>query len=295
MFRSMTAFGRAEGVFPGRKITVEIKSVNNRFFDCSARVPRSLGFTDDLVKPFLTSLGISRGKVDVTVSVENEVTEEAALSLNREYADAYIGALKELRDVYGLADDISVMKVAADRNVFTFEKEEADAERDKTEVYSVLEEAAKLFIEAREAEGRRIEADITEKIEYVKGLVDKIEELSSRDRDNAKARIEQRIKSVIGDLGIKADENRIITECAIYADKIAIDEELVRLRSHVVAFYDILGATEPAGRKLDFLMQEMNREINTIGSKCQNAEAAQTVVAVKCELEKIREQIQNIE
>ena len=293
--KSMTAFGRAEGVFPGRKITVEIKSVNNRFLDCSARLPRSLGFTDDLVKPYLISSGISRGKVDVTVSVEEDATEEAALSLNSEYADAYIGALKELRDTYGLADDISVMKVAADRNVFTFEKKEADAERDKVEVFSVLEEAVKLFIEARAAEGERIGRDITEKVEYIKGLVDKIEELSSRDRDNAKSRIEQRLRSVIGDLGLKVDENRVLTECAIYADRIAIDEELVRLRSHIVAFYDILGATEPAGRKLDFLMQEMNREINTIGSKCQNAEAAQTVVAVKCELEKIREQIQNIE
>ena len=293
--RSMTAFGRAEGVFPGRKITVEIKSVNNRFFDCSARVPRSLGFTDDLVKPFLTSCGISRGKVDVTVSVENDAVTDAALSLNREYADAYIGALRELRDAYGLADDISVMKVAADRSVFTFEKEEADAERDKTEVFSVLEEAAKFFIEAREAEGRRIGVDITEKIEYIKGLVDRIEKLSQNDCENAKARIEQGLRSIIGDLGLKVDENRVLTECAIYADKIAIDEELVRLRSHIEAFYEILDSREPAGRKLDFLMQEMNREINTIGSKCQNAESAQTVVAVKCELEKIREQIQNIE
>lgn len=293
--KSMTAFGRAEGVFPGRKITVEIKSVNNRFLDCSARLPRSLGFTDDLVKPYLISSGISRGKVDVTVSVEEDATEEAALSLNREYADAYIGALKELRDTYGLADDISVMKVAADRNVFTFEKKEADAERDKAEVFSVLEEAAKFFIEAREAEGRRIGVDITEKIEYIKGLVDKIEKLSQNDCENAKARIEQGLRSIIGDLGLKVDENRVLTECAIYADKIAIDEELVRLRSHIEAFYEILDSREPAGRKLDFLMQEMNREINTIGSKCQNAEAAQTVVAVKCELEKIREQIQNIE
>ena len=295
MLRSMTAFGRAEGVFPGRKITVEIKSVNNRFFDCSARVPRSLGFTEDLVKPFLSSLGISRGKVDVNVSVENDGVEANGISLDEDYAAAYIAALRTLRDKFDLADDISVMKVVADRNIFTVEKAEQDAERDKAEVFSVLEEAAKLFIAAREAEGRRIGVDITEKIEYIKGLVDKIEKLSQNDCENAKARIEQGLRSIIGDLGLKVDENRVLTECAIYADKIAIDEELVRLRSHIEAFYEILDSREPAGRKLDFLMQEMNREINTIGSKCQNAESAQTVVAVKCELEKIREQIQNIE
>lgn len=295
MLRSMTAFGRAEGDFPGRKITVEIKSVNNRFFDCSARVPRSLGFTEDLVKPFLSSLGISRGKVDVNVSVENDGVEATGISLDEDYAAAYIAALKTLRDKFGLADDMSVMKVAADRNIFTVEKPEQDAERDKAEVFSVLEEAAKLFIAAREAEGERIKADLCEKVEYIGKLVDKIEKISENDTENSKARIEQRLRKVIGDMGVSVDENRVITECAIYADKIAIDEELVRLRSHIKAFYEILDSREPAGRKLDFLMQEMNREINTIGSKCQNAEAAQTVVDVKCELEKIREQIQNIE
>ncbi len=291
----MTAFGRASAVSSGREITVEIRSVNNRYFDCSAKMPRSLGFTDEKIKPFLSAKGISRGKVDVYITVERSGDEPVGLELDEEYAAAYIAALRALRDKFELKDDISVMRVASDRNVFTVKKEEEDAERDWAEVSAVLSDAADMFIEARVAEGARIEADLRDKMAGVARLTDEIEKLSEKDIDNARARIEERLRKFLSDMKISADESRVLTECAIYADKVAIDEELVRLRSHFKAFETILDANEPAGRKLDFLMQELNREINTIGSKCQNAPAAQTVVAVKCELEKIREQIQNIE
>ena len=295
MLKSMTAFGRASGAFEGREITVEIRSVNNRYFDCSARMPRSLGCTEDKVKPFLSAKGVSRGKVDVNITVERQGDDAVALELDEDYAKAYIAALYELRDKFELKDDISVMRIASDRNIFTVKKAEADEERDWAEVSAVLSLAADAFIAARAAEGQRIENDLREKMENIAGLTCEIEKLSENDVQNAKARIEERLNRLLADVGVKADESRILTECVAYADRIAIDEELVRLRSHFKAFEDIISSNEPAGRKLDFLMQEMNREINTIGSKCQNAPAAQTVVAVKCELEKIREQIQNIE
>ncbi len=295
MLMSMTAFGRASAVVDGREITVELKSVNNRFFDCSVRIPRALGCQDDRVKPFLSSKGVTRGKVDVSISVEQQEAEQIGLCIDELYADAYVAALRELCEKYQLRDDISVMRVAADRNVFTVKKPEFDAERDWAAVLSVLEPATDAFISARAAEGQRIEADLRSKLENIKKLVDRIEDISKADAENSNARIRERLNRLLSDVGIKADEGRVLTECAVLADRIAIDEELVRLRSHFVTFETILSAGEPAGRKLDFLMQEMNREINTIGSKCQNADAARLVVDVKCELEKIREQIQNIE
>ncbi|MBR2479371.1 MAG: YicC family protein [Clostridia bacterium] len=295
MLKSMTAFGRASASVNGREITVELRSVNNRFLDCSVRMPRTLGCQDDRVKPYLTSRGISRGKVDVNVSVGQSESEQIGLGIDEQYADAYIAALRQLRRQYRLKDDISVMKVAADRNIFTVKKPEVDAEQDWAAVLSVLEVAVDSFIAARQAEGQRIEADLNAKLENIKTIVDRIEVISKDDVENGNARIRERLNRLLSDLGVKADEGRILTECAAYADRIAIDEELVRLRSHFVTFDTILAADEPAGRKLDFLMQEMNREINTIGSKCQNADAARLVVDVKCELEKIREQIQNIE
>lgn len=295
MLKSMTAFGRASAQIDGRDISVEIRSVNNRFLDCSVRMPRQLGFTDDRIKPYITSYGVVRGKIDVSISVDFGSESNRCLSLDVDYADSYIAALNSLRERYGLRDDISVMTVAQDRNVFTVKKEEADEEKDFSDVCTVLSSALDVFLAARQAEGVRIEADLREKIEKIKGFVNEIEEISLSDIEGLRERIEERLRRVLADLEVKAEESRILAECAIYADRIAIDEELVRLRSHFKAFDDILSSNEAAGRKLDFLMQEMNREINTIGSKCQNASAAQKVVDVKCELEKIREQIQNIE
>ena len=295
MLKSMTAFGRASAQIDGRDISVEIRSVNNRFLDCSVRMPRQLGFSDDRIKPYITSHGVTRGKLDVSISVDFGTANNRSLTVDTEYADAYVAALNDLRERYGLRDDISVMTVAQDRNVFTVQKEEADEEKDFSDVCTVLSEALTSFLEARQAEGARIEADLRLKIEKIEKIVCEIEEISLNDIDGLRERIEERLRRVLADLEVKAEESRVLAECAIYADRIAIDEELVRLRSHFKAFDDIMSSNEAAGRKLDFLMQEMNREINTIGSKCQNASAAQKVVDVKCELEKIREQIQNIE
>ena len=295
MLKSMTAFGRASAQIDGRDISVEIRSVNNRFLDCSVRMPRQLGFSDDRIKPYITSHGVTRGKLDVSISVDFGTANNRSLTVDTEYADAYVAALNDLRERYGLRDDISVMTVAQDRNVFTVQKEEADEEKDFSDVCTVLSEALTSFLEARQAEGARIEADLRLKIEKIEKLVCEIEEISLNDIEGLRERIEERLRRVLADLEVKAEESRVLAECAIYADRIAIDEELVRLRSHFKAFDDIMSSNEAAGRKLDFLMQEMNREINTIGSKCQNASAAQKVVDVKCELEKIREQIQNIE
>ena len=295
MLRSMTAFGRAEAETDGKKITVELRSVNSRYFECSVRMPRSLGFADDKVKSYLSANGISRGKVDVSISVERVEPLPVKVGIDKAYADGYVAALRELCETYGLRDDISVMRVAANRDVFTFEKEDEDSEKDWEIISPVIGAALEAFLTARGEEGERLRADLDSKIENVKGFVDKIEELSVADIAAAKARIENRLKKILGDLEVTADENRILAECAIYSDKIAIDEELVRLRSHFEAYEKIVSAGEPSGRKLDFLMQEMNREINTIGSKCQNSDTAHIVVDVKCEFEKIREQIQNIE
>ncbi len=295
MLKSMTAFGRAESETGGKKITVELRSVNSRYFECSVRMPRSLGFGDDKVKAYLSSHGISRGKVDVNISVERTEPLPVKVGIDRAYADGYVAALRELTELYGLTDDISTMRVAANRDIFTFEKETEDAERDWDTVAPVIDAALGAFLTARGEEGERLRADLDAKIEGVKELVNKIEVLSVADIAASRERIETRLKKMLGDLEISADENRVLTECAIYADKIAIDEELVRLRSHFAAYEKIVASGEPAGRKLDFLMQEMNREINTIGSKCQNSATAHIVVDVKCEFEKIREQIQNIE
>ncbi|MBE6599895.1 MAG: YicC family protein [Ruminococcaceae bacterium] len=295
MLKSMTAFGRAEAETDGKKITVELRSVNSRYFECSVRMPRALGFGDDKVKSYLSSNGISRGKVDVNISVERTEPLPVKVGIDRAYADGYVAALRELSELYGLPNDISTMRVASNRDIFTFEKEAEDATKDWDTVSPVIDSALAAFLAARSEEGERLCADLDIKIEGVKALVDKIEVLSVADIAAARERIEARLKKMLGDLEITADENRILTECAIYSDKIAIDEELVRLRSHFAAYEKIVSSGEPAGRKLDFLMQEMNREINTIGSKCQNSATAHIVVDVKCEFEKIREQIQNIE
>ncbi len=295
MLRSMTAFGRAEAETDGRKITVELRSVNSRYFECSVRMPRSLGFSDDKVKSYLGANGISRGKVDVSISVERVEPLPVKVGIDKAYAEGYIAALRELAETYQLRDDISVMRVAANRDVFTFEKQDEDVEKDWEIISPVLDSALSVFLAARADEGQRLKSDLDAKIDGVKVMVDEIEKISLADTEGARARIETRLRKVLGDLNFAVDENRILAECAIYSDKIAIDEELVRLRSHFEAYGKITLSGEPAGRKLDFLMQEMNREINTIGSKCQNSDAAHIVVDVKCEFEKIREQIQNIE
>ena len=295
MIKSMTAFGRARQTVGGKDITVEIRSVNNRFFDCSVKLPRAFSFLEERIKPHLQSAGITRGKVDVFIGIDVVDTPDAAIAIDEGYAGAYIAALRSLRDLYDLPDDISVMKVAQNKDLFIVKKPEEDIERDWADISSVLDEATERFISGRVREGKNIEDDLTVKVSAIKERVDAIEKLSEADTVTYREKLETRLREMLSDNRIVFDENRILTECAVFADRIAIDEELVRLRSHFDGFEDILRSDEPVGRRLDFLVQEINRETNTIGSKCQNASIAKLVVDIKCEIEKIREQIQNVE
>ena len=292
---SMTAFGRARQTRAGKDITVEMKSVNNRYLDCSVRTPRAYAFLEEKIKPYLLAAGISRGKVEVSISIDTVDSPGMAVMLDEAYAASYIAALEQLRDKFGLQDDISVMRVAANRDIFTVHAPEEDLEADWAAVSAVLDEALSVFRAGRAAEGARLERDLREKLVGIGKLVDRIETLSARDIATYHDRLLTRLRGVLEDNHVTVDESRVLTECAIFADRVAVDEELVRLRSHFKAFDEIAASPEPAGRKLDFLMQEMNREINTVGSKCSDAEIAHLVVEVKSELEKIREQIQNLE
>lgn len=295
MMKSMTAFGRARGTAGGKDITAEIKSVNSRYLDCTVKISRAYSFLEERVKPYLQSKGLTRGKVDIYIGVEVLESEGADISVDTALAEGYLNALRELRDTFALRDDISVMSLARYSDIFKVKKPEDDAERDWADIKTVLDGAIEQFLWARDREGANIEADLRGKINGIREVVDKIEALSLGDVADYRLKLEERIHKMLSDNNISIDESRILTECAIFADKIAIDEELVRLRSHFTAFDEYADSREPVGRKLDFLMQEMNREINTIGSKCNNSNIAHYVVDVKTELEKVREQIQNIE
>ena len=295
MIKSMTAFGRARKKVGGKDITVEIKSVNNRFFDCSAKLPRAFSYLEEKIKPYLQQNSVSRGKVDVYISIDVIDSPMPDITVDDGYASAYIKALNDLADKYSLKNDISVMNVAQNRDIFVIKKSEEDTEKEWNDLRQVLDEALEKFIIARRREGANIELDIKSKVKNISLLVEKIESISLLDTQSYREKLESRLREMLSDNKLIFDESRILTECAIFADKIAIDEEIVRLNSHFSAFTDILESNEPAGRKLDFLLQEMNRETNTIGSKCQNSAIARLVVDIKCELEKIREQIQNIE
>lgn len=295
MIKSMTAFGRARRSVGGKDITVEIRSVNNRFFDCSVKLPRSFSFLEERVKPYLQSKSISRGKVDVYIGIDVIDSPIPEITIDEGYVSAYLNALNALAEKYSLNNDVSVMKLAENRDIFVIRKSEEDTDKEWNDVREVLDEAIEKFIDGRSREGKNIEADLRAKVLSISETVNKIEAVSLEDVKEYKGKLEARLREMLSDNKLVFEESRILTECAIFADKIAIDEELVRLRSHFLAFEDILSSNEPAGRRLDFLMQEMNRETNTIGSKCQNSTIARYVVDVKCELEKIREQIQNIE
>ena len=293
MLKSMTAYGRCEKTVGEKEIGVEIKSVNNRFLDTSIRLPRSHSYLEDRIKRELSARGISRGKIDINVTIVNPAS--SAVSVDTAYAKGYIDALHSLRDEFGLADDISVMTVARNQEVFKIQRPEVDEEAEWNDLLSVLTEAIDGFIAMRENEGTNLAEDIKTKIELIRGYAKKVAEISENDIKGYRDRLEARLRQVLSDNRVTADENRILTECAIFADKVAVDEELVRLESHFEAFLNFINAKEPVGRKLDFLLQEMNRETNTIGSKCSDSSIAHTVVEMKSELEKIREQIQNIE
>ena len=295
MIRSMTGFGRCRETVEGLDITVEIKSVNSRFLDCTAKISRAYGYLEERVKPYLMSRGVTRGKVDVWISVEVMDSGSVEITADEGYLQGYLNALYTLRDKYGLRDDISVMTVARNHDIFQIKKPDEDIEHDWERVLAVLSKAVDTFLTVREREGERLAQDLRGKMENIKTIVERIEELSLADVSTYRERLAERIREALQDCQITPDETRLLTECAIHADKVAVDEEMVRLRTHFGAFEEILSSGEPVGRKLDFLMQEMNREINTTGSKCSDAQIAHLVVDVKCELEKIREQIQNLE
>lgn len=295
MMKSMTAFGRAKLQSEIKDITIEMKSVNSRYFDCSVKMPRAYIFLEERIKSYVQKNAIGRGKVDVFLTVNNRTSAGALVNLNTDFAKSYIDALRKLRDEFDLADDISVMSVARNQDIFNLERTEEDLEAEWEIIRPVLDEAISGFVAMRTEEGRRAEEDIKIKIEQIRTFADEIEEISLSDTVGYRDKLEAKLRAILDDQGVTVDENRLLTECAIWADKIAIDEELVRLRSHFSAFYDIIASSEPSGRKLDFLMQELNRETNTIGSKANNARIARIVVNMKGELEKIREQIQNIE
>ena len=297
MLKSMTAFGRARRTSEDMSldITVEIKSVNSRFLDCSVKISRMFSFLEEKVRSYLTSSGILRGKVEVYIGVDVIEKRGTEVSLDTEAAKSYIDALCKLRDTFGLHDDISVMSVAQNRDLFTMRKPDDDMEKDWNDIRPVLDEALAGYNRMREREGINLCTDILGKAEVIKASAAKIKELSDSDIQGYPAKLEARIRQLLSDFDVQTSEQRILTEAAIFADKAAIDEELVRLSSHFAALDEIMAGSESAGRKLDFLVQEINREINTIGSKAGNAEIAHLVVDMKTELEKIREQIQNLE
>lgn len=295
MFRSMTAFARARQTVNGKDITAEIKSVNNRYLDCNVKISRLYSFLEDKIKQYLQSKGISRGKIEVYINVDLLEQEGIEIGLDTAYAKSYIDALYKLRDTFDLKDDITVTRIAANKDIFNVKKPEDDIEGDWNDIKSVLDVALDAFIERRTTEGENLLKNIREKIENIKGYVAMISDNSDKDTKEYADKLKDKILKFLGDNSIHIDDQRILTEVAIFADKVAIDEELVRLDSHFGAFEEIAQSNEPAGRKLDFLVQEMNRETNTIGSKASNADTAHLVVNIKNELEKIREQIQNIE
>jgi len=295
LINSMTGFGRCRDTVNGRDITVEIKSVNSRYLDCSVKISRSVSYLEERIKPYLQARGLSRGKVDVWIGVESLSAENADLRLDEDYLKGYLSALYRLRDGFGLPDDISVMTVAQNPKLFVSKAPEEDIEKDWEEVRSVLDRAADAFFAVRAREGEALAKDIRAKLAGIRGNTEQVESLSADSILHYRERLAERIRDALSDNRITVDESRLLTECAIYSDKVAVDEELVRLRAHFDAFEEILSSGEPVGRRLDFLMQEMNREVNTTGSKCNNAEIAALVVNMKCELEKIREQIQNLE
>ena len=295
MIKSMTAFGRGKTESEIKDITVEIKSVNSRFFDCSVKLPRAYIFLEEKIKSYVQKNAVARAKVDVFVTVDEHTSGMGSVGIDEAFAESYVNALRTLSEKFGLRDDISTMTVAQNRDIFTYDRPEEDLESEWELFRAALDKAIEGYSEMRRVEGEKAGADIAEKIERVRAYADEVERISHEDTVGYRDKLEARLKNILADNSVVIDEQRILTECAIWADKIAIDEELVRLRSHFGAFYDIIALPEPSGRKLDFLMQELNRETNTIGSKANNARIARIVVDMKGELEKIREQVQNIE
>ena len=292
MVKSMTGYGRKKAENDQREVTVQIKSVNHRYLDLNIKVPRIYSFLEEAVKSAVSSR-VSRGKVDVFVSVFTKDGKDVKVTPNLELIREYVEALRQVRDTFGLADDISTMGVAQMPDALSIDKEEPDNEAVQQQVLEVVGQALEEYDAMRRAEGARLCQDIVQRAGRIGQLVDHVEERSPQTVEEYRKRISARMQELLGDTEIA--EQRILAEAALFADKVSVTEEIVRLRSHLAQLNTMLSADTAVGRKLDFLVQEMNREANTIGSKANDYELAQTVVEIKAEIEKIREQIQNIE
>lgn len=288
----MTGYGRGQATVDGTDILVEIKSVNNRYYDFSARLPRMYGYLEEKLKTFMNG-SISRGKIEVSVSIYNSGSKSEEISINLDVANGYINALREANQSLGLTDDITLSHVSRFPEVFIVKKIIEDEESVWNNIKPVAEEAVAKFVAMRETEGEKMKEDLSSRLDFILSKVEEVEKISPTTTENYRNRLYQKLKDVLSDNNI--DEQRILTEAAIFSEKVAVDEETVRLCSHISQFRELLETDEPVGRKLDFLVQEMNRESNTIGSKAQDIAITKIVVDVKSEIEKIREQIQNIE
>lgn len=292
MVKSMTGFGRAVKELDGYVITVELKSVNHRYFEFSSRCPRQYGFIDEKIKSFVNSR-VERGKIDCYVGIEALNTESADVVVNHTLASAYVKALKEMAQSYDLKEDFGASTISRFSDVLVVKKAEEDEEKIWTLVKEVASEAIDKFVEMRQTEGKRMYDDVYSRSSFILDCVSYIEERSPETVKEYNDKLVQRVHDLIGDVSL--DENRVIQEVAIFADKVAVAEETVRLRSHIEQLRGFLDSDTAIGRKMDFLVQEINRETNTIGSKCNDVDIARRVVDMKAEIEKIREQIQNIE
>ena len=292
MIKSMTGYGSAKGTVEGLEIRVELKSVNNRYLDVSVRLPRSYLFAEEMVKS-LVQKHISRGKVDVFVNVDSSDAGDMSVKINEGLLKGYVEAIRHIAAEYGLEDDLTAQSVSRFPDVLTVEKVDLDAEAISAGMEQIVEEALRDFDAMRAREGEKLRDDVLSRLETIRDLVAQVEAKAPETIAAYRRRLEQKMFEVLTSSGI--DENRILAEVAIFADHIAVDEETVRLKSHMSQLTGMINGNSPTGRKIDFLIQEFNREANTIGSKCQNSEIAHVVVDLKSEIEKIREQIQNIE
>ncbi|MBS5703306.1 MAG: YicC family protein [Butyricicoccus pullicaecorum] len=290
--KSMTGYGRARAAIDGREIMVELRAVNHRYLDVNVKAPRGYGFLEDALKK-ATGARISRGKVDIFVAITDMGAQETAIVLNKELARGYLDALQELRDAFHLHDDITVMSIARMPDVLVSERLEVDADALTAAVLEVFAHAVDEFDVMRGREGEKMAVDVSGRMQTILGLVEDVEKRSPERVEAYRERLEKRMNEILADT--MADPQRILTEAAIFADKTAVDEETVRLRSHLDQLSLMLEDQNPVGRKLDFLVQEMNREANTIGSKANDTAMANLVIGLKAEIEKIREQVQNIE
>ena len=288
----MTGYGRARETLNGRDITVEVRSVNNRYLDCTVKVPRAYIFVEDAVKSHVQK-AVSRGKVDVFITIDATAADETVVSVNEPLARGYYQALTQLRDMFSLQDDLTAATLARFPDVLTVTKAEEDLESVATDICAVLDDALVAYNAMRTTEGGKLSEDIAGRAATIEAVVGKVEERSPQTVAAYREKLLSRMQEVLQSTAV--DESRILTEAAIFADKIAVDEETVRLHSHIAQLRTMLQSEQPIGRKLDFLIQEVNRECNTIGSKCNDLTIAQDVVNMKAEVEKIREQVQNIE